>query len=229
MSKQETIVDMLYKLSLAYPHAKLQGGTFEIYAEALEGMPLDKLSLALKQASLTCEFFPTLHRIREIVTDMVFGKVPIAEEAWMQVVKWFNDGPRPIEPLIHEVVDSMGEFQLRRSENLVADRAHFLKLYSALRERERQRLFDLPAIQDVQTEEVERRYEGLQASAYAPAQIAGQSEEDVPMPESVREQLKSLGMMRSSMDRIVGGKADGKTETDVQVLPDGNGTADAEW
>jgi hypothetical protein len=151
LATKEDVIRMVQRYSAAYPHTKLIPETYGVYAEALEGVPVDVLTAVFVQAVQNSEFFPTLHKIREVMTDILF-QVPTAELAWEEVVRCLSLG-RTIEysdPLIQRVVNMVGgEWALQRSTNLVADRAQFLKMYANLRERMRQEVMTTPAVKQL--------------------------------------------------------------------------------
>lgn len=146
---QETrirVTEQIIRLAAAYPHAKLTDDTFDVYAEALQDVPTEILQPALIQAAQDSEFFPTLHRIREVITNILFDGTPTAEEAWEEVSQWIAGTKNRLDhPLIVRVVNMLGGWwQLSRSENISVERGQFLKMYANLREREREKLTRTP-------------------------------------------------------------------------------------
>jgi hypothetical protein len=133
------VIRLTKRISAAFPHANLIPEAYSVYAEALEGVPLHILEAVFIQAAQSSEFFPTLHRIRELMTDLVF-RTPLAEVAWEEVVEWkLGKREKFSDPLIARVTEMMGGWwHLSRSEHEGVDRGQFLKIYGSMREQARQ-------------------------------------------------------------------------------------------
>jgi len=86
----------------------------------------------------TSSFFPPPGLIVEAAHNMR-NTTPAAEIAWQEVTKKLNpyQGPTWSDPLIGEAVRVLGYRNLCSSENPVADRAHFFKVYESLQKRQR--------------------------------------------------------------------------------------------
>ncbi len=95
-------------------------------------MPLVRAALARLAAD---QFPPPPGRIRQEAVRLASPAVPDVDQAWAEVVDGIRrhgraERPEFSHPLIAAAVDGMGGWlALCQSENPVADRAHFLKLY----------------------------------------------------------------------------------------------------
>lgn len=204
---QETrikVTELIIRLAAAFPHAKLTEETFDVYAEALQDVPLEILHPALIQAAQDSEFFPTLHRIREVITNILFDGTPTAEEAWEQVMEWLaNDCGHPLHPLVARVVKMIGgSWMLRQSDHIGVERGQFLTMYRNLREREREKLTRTPDYKRLQAGAKNNRVTGMRVKEICGYDGQGQSGNDEP-PLSKEEAAKFLA-------EILGGKQIGK-------------------
>lgn len=85
---------------------------------------------------------PAISDIRRAVAELQAAPVPFlaVEDAWAFVEKCFTTHGRsrkfpPEHPLVARAVATMGWEELCKSENLMADRAHFRQIYASLLER----------------------------------------------------------------------------------------------
>lgn len=138
-------------LAAAFPHAQITEDTLRVYVAALADIPLDVLEVAANQCLAECEFFPTVARLRDtalsLTTDLERQPTPFA--AWGEVVEairrvGFYREPTFSTPLTAKAVSIMGWKELCLSDNQVADRAHFVKVYEQLLHRQKQEVRLLP-------------------------------------------------------------------------------------
>ncbi len=115
------------------------------------------LSQAVEQCVAECEFFPTVAKVREKVTQIETPQWDTAADAWsdvmsaMKAVGYYGQ-PKFENPLTARLVFSMDWQTLCSSENVVADRAHFMKMYEQLVEREKAETKLLPSTKALRTE-----------------------------------------------------------------------------
>jgi hypothetical protein len=88
----------------------------------------------------TRKFLPTIPEIRELAAEIVGGHLPDGDEAWGEVMDQIravgsSASPSFSHDAIAKVVHAMGWRELCASDNQVADRAHFLRLYGSARQR----------------------------------------------------------------------------------------------
>lgn len=136
-------MSVLRQLAAAYPNSEVTKQTVAVYYRLLSDIPVDELQTIVDQCLHECRFLPTIAELRERHRDLVGGGLAIetAAEQWGQVVKamrevgnWGN--PNFTNPITAKVVSAMGWRDLCASENPMADRAHFLKMYQAIADRQ---------------------------------------------------------------------------------------------
>ena len=145
--------------------------TAEIYLQCIMDLPLDLTRAAVLDLLATSKWLPTIAEIRGAVFDQV-DDTPEPGAAWGivnetirnsdgEVREWQNpDGTyersKPTTSghgLIDEAVKGLGGWRsLRQSENPMADRAHFLKVYAELIESERREAVRLPEARQLQAQ-----------------------------------------------------------------------------
>jgi len=130
-------------LAASFPSAVVPAATLKVYARMLADIPLAVLDVVIEQCLAECKFFPTIAELRERVLAHATpaGAHPDAAEAWGLVLAEIKrEGhmgtPRFADEVVARAVRIMDWWQLCVSENPVADRAHFMRIYEQLRERE---------------------------------------------------------------------------------------------
>ena len=147
MATFETITKVLAVISAAYPNFDLKPETVKVYLRLLADLP-DEL---LEEASLVhiaqSTYFPTVADLRAAVFELIEHQNPFPAdlEAWSEVedqIRRVGYTGQPVfhRPLTAQLVNAMGWQNLCRSENLVADRAHFLTANEQLCFRERSQM-----------------------------------------------------------------------------------------
>lgn len=139
------IISVLAQLFSAYAHAKVPIETQAVYVRLLRDIPIAELQAVVDQAIAECKFLPTVAEIRERyhLLTRTLGQ-PSAAEAWGMVVKAFRSHGRMVaaadifEGPVLRAVNNMGWRYLCDSEDQMADRAHFMKMYDQLVGREEQ-------------------------------------------------------------------------------------------
>lgn len=164
-------------LAASFPAAKITDQTIEAYIAMLQDVPTGVLKVAIQQCANDSKFFPSLAEIRERVAMISQPSHLNAAEAWEQVmIAMRRDGfyrhPSFTNPVLQRAVEAMDWQALCSSENTIADRAHFMKIYDQLIEREKQDSKLLPNARTLRarlTEANERRQ--IQGSTATNAQI----------------------------------------------------------
>lgn len=155
-------------LASAYPRFSLTDETVATYCLLLEDIPAAELKAAALQCAAGRDFFPSVHELRQAVTDLRrhAAGVPNAIEAWSDLVQSSRSaGGR--------VVEESGQFYIEHSEyqfihpivphvagllgwpdrfpggpdDLVADRAHFFRAYDQMLAKYLEESARLPEIQ----------------------------------------------------------------------------------
>lgn len=203
MADASDILQVLSVISAAFPNFQERQNTPEIYLQLLGDLSAQEL----KAATLACcgepgrAFAPSVGELRGAVMEIrrqVRG-IPSPLEAWGEVRDALASGQEKFtNPMIQKVVDLLGFRYLRMSEEIMADRAHFLKEYERLIH-EQMRL-------DVQLPQVTSYVQGqqmnlleLNSEIEKQELMSGQEVDDpadpgdtiyVPMPDYVRERLQ---------------------------------------
>ena len=137
MTAQEfTTIAMAIKA--AYPSANVMpdDSSKSVWYTMLSDLDYRVCLNAVKEHISTNRFAPTIAELREKCTARMTEPIPDAEEAWglvMRAVRRFGylqetEAMESLDPLTRGIVKRFGFGQLCRSENIVADRAHFIKL-----------------------------------------------------------------------------------------------------
>lgn len=141
--KISDIEPIIRKLFAAYPNANPSKQTLAVYCEFLADIPLDHLRVVVNQCIIeSVEFPPSAGKVRQRYIEMVTPPRLSADDAWGQVVRqiWavgYIGTPELPDPIVARVVKNMGWRELCASENQMADRAHFMRLYTEAADRER--------------------------------------------------------------------------------------------
>ncbi len=123
----------------------------------LGDLPLRALEAAVLMHVSTNRWFPTIAELREAALSVREGGIPTAVEAWAEVMKAFEfvgyyGIPQWSHPAITKTVDAMGWQNLCLSENAMADRAHFMRLYETYAKRLRDEGVMLPDVKAIGAE-----------------------------------------------------------------------------
>ncbi len=136
-------------LAGAYPRPEMSEATVRIYVRCLVPLDFGMVSAAIERLLLTSRFLPTIAEIREAVTANSAPTWPTPGDAWARVmhlvrkVGIYGTLPTatPFDRMIKRCIEGIGgwPYLCDETENLMADRAHFLKVYEQNVARERQR------------------------------------------------------------------------------------------
>lgn len=149
------ILKLIGVMAAGYPNTQVSPETFKVYLSLLKDIPLDLLTASVQQCMAESEFLPTVAKIREKALTLSSPVAPEPLEAWGIVQKEIGRvgayrSPIFADPIIAKAVDCIGWQTLCMSENQVADRAHFAKVYEGLlRQAENDRRM-LPAARQIQ-------------------------------------------------------------------------------
>jgi len=148
LTRHETI-ELLAVLQAAYHRfyadttQKQRDEAVSVWNIMLSDIPLEVAKLALYRLIATLKFPPTIAEMRESIATVRYEPLPDAGDAWGEVnqaIKRYG-GYREKEALeslrepVRSVVQRMGWQELCTSENDIADRAHFLRIYEAMERR----------------------------------------------------------------------------------------------
>lgn len=155
MSNEADIAKLIGVMAAGFPNTQVTDATVEVYVTMLKDVPLDLLTIAVQQCMAESEFLPTVAKVREKALTLSAPVAPEPLEAWGIVQKeiqrtGFYRLPKFDDPIIAKAVDCIGWQTLCSSENPIADRAHFSKIYEGLlRQAENDRRM-LPAARQLQ-------------------------------------------------------------------------------
>lgn len=149
MANRDEIKSVIMYMMLAFPnyHPTLEGkpNSVDVYLDLLGDMPADTLMVATKTACAERgrEFAPSAGEIRAAATQLhrLASGTPEAAEAWAAIMESFrvvkSQRSKLLEhPIVAEAIRCMGGLDtIGMSENNMADRAHFLKIYDQLLQR----------------------------------------------------------------------------------------------
>jgi len=153
------IEQMLIIIMAALPSAKVRGDTSEIYYQLLKDLPADLLRVSVLEVLSTWgwSYLPPPAAIRKAALGLQEQSLGLLTggEAWSAVARtirefgWYREeqAEKSLGPLVWDCVQALGGWSvLCQSENQVADRAHFLKIYDQHVDRERKHLSQLPEV-----------------------------------------------------------------------------------
>lgn len=144
---------MLKPLVLAYPNLKITKDTLDLYARALSDIDFGALNAAVLKCINTCDYFPSIARIRAEASNMVDvangTKIKSADEAWNEVITQIQEAfiyKKPVfsTPEIEQAARAMGWRDLceTQSDTIGVARGQFLKLYDASCKRRKEKAID---------------------------------------------------------------------------------------
>ncbi len=121
------------------------------YYQGLMDLDDEAIRVAAMRHATSSVFFPKLAELRRLATDGVSVNIPSAEEAWLETRKAMRKHgiyKRPTfeSEVIAKAVETIGWDNLCNSENEVADRAHFFRIYEHLADRCRESARALPEV-----------------------------------------------------------------------------------
>lgn len=157
---RKAIEDMWALLLVRYPGFGKEStknqivARMQLFERLLSDIPDEMLKAATMQHMATSNFFPQESEIRKIASELTEKNESSPEEAWGKLKLAIRrhgayNEPRFRDGRMQRAVDVMGWRYLCLSDNEVADRAHFFRIYGAIQEREK---FDgrlLPEVRDV--------------------------------------------------------------------------------
>lgn len=164
MDNETEIIKLVGVMAAGYPNTQITKQTIDVYLMMLKDVPLDILTTAIQQCMAESEFLPTVAKIRGKAVALCAPVAPEPLEAWGIVQKeiqrvGFYHSPTFDDPIIAKAVDCIGWKDICLSENAIADRAHFSKVYVGLvRQAENDRRL-IPQARQLQ-EGVQRMIEG---------------------------------------------------------------------
>ena len=157
MASPETVVKMFALLTANWTKETVTDAQVTLYTKLLGDIPDALLEAATLDIIATSTWFPKVAEIRQAAYRIMTIErgLPTAGEAWgevcRQILRIGSYGvPEFSHAIVKDAVRAMGGWiMLCRSEDQMADRAHFLKVYDVLAQRETQRVMMLPQVREV--------------------------------------------------------------------------------
>ncbi len=154
------ISELIGTMASLFPSAEVGAKTNRAYVAMLQDVPLVVLTAAVDQCCAECKFLPTVAEIREKANMLTQPSAPPALQAWKTVIEaikrygWNKSvtALKEIEaenPIAAEAARCLGWQELCNSENQIADRAHFSKVYDQLATRQQIDARLLPSARDI--------------------------------------------------------------------------------
>jgi hypothetical protein len=142
-SSKAEIAKLIGVMATGYPSVQVSDQLIESYVNLLQDIPLNVLTASVEQCMTESEFFPTIAKIRNTALTLTLPQHTSSLEAWGIVLRamdrvGFYRTPTFDDPVIAKAVDCIGWQAMCASENQVADRAHFSKVYEQMIQRETQ-------------------------------------------------------------------------------------------
>lgn len=139
MTTKATFAKIAQVLRAVYFKAAISDDTWLAYFMVLADISNEDLIRAVSEHVAHADEFPTIAQLRQLA---LAGNYPSPGDAWAEVMHQMREVGRYREPafshaMIGLAVEHLGGWQaLCESDNLVADRAHFLRIYEELVRRE---------------------------------------------------------------------------------------------
>ena len=139
---------IIQKLFATFPNGNATAATELVYVERLSDIDVRELEVIVNQAIDTCEFLPTIAKLKEMHRQLHNATSPDnAAQGWLSVQRAMRDPntyhPEPTsfvpkfkDPIVAKAVEALGWFNLRMSENPRTDQAQFERLYRMFSEQE---------------------------------------------------------------------------------------------
>ena len=136
-------------LKTYYPREQLLPNqqAMELWFRELNDIPFDVAEMALRKWVATNKWSPSIADIREMTAGIVNGDPLTWGESWEKVMtairKYgsYNKGAalNSLDPITRKCVESIGYTELCMSENIMADRAHYQRIFEIMSKREQVR------------------------------------------------------------------------------------------
>lgn len=167
--KREQAYEIVNRINATWDQREMSEATAKVYLDAIEPLPFEAAGLAVLQLEKSETFRPSVALLLSTANEFLPGQsIPEADAAWAEVQEQISrvgskrgmedwtqpkneDGTQPTHqpvwshPVVGQLADSMGWDELCNSENVMADRAHFLKMYDDAAARNRREQNATPA------------------------------------------------------------------------------------
>jgi len=178
MATYEEVTALMATMSLAFPKYEIQKGALRIYSEMLKDLPIDVLDAAAKEMIIASPFYPSVSEWRNKAVNLMIGShnIPTAAEAWEEAIDHCRHGKYTdySHPLIERAAMAIGVqfWSSMLTEQEMATRAHFMKIYDSMLGREMETVKMLP-----ESKQVSAKYAELADKLSMNKQLGDGSEE----------------------------------------------------
>ena len=159
MCTRDDIKSIMEYVMLAYPNFKpnLDGkpNIVDVWFDQLGDFSTDDVKIATKAyCSEDHDFAPNPGQLRGAIAKLRTADLPLAGEAWDEVIQYIKtngchgETPEFSHPAVKRAAQIIGMEVIGMSEDIMMERAHFLKVYEQLRNREVVDVVQLPALTD---------------------------------------------------------------------------------
>lgn len=196
MATRLDIIELILLLNEAYPNTQYSDSArlVDLWVDIIGHYPKDVLIAAAHKLISESPFIPKVADIANQVKALAMLGVPTAGEAWAELVKaigrygWNRqaEGRASLALRTREACDVLGWQYLCSSENMMADRAHFMKVYENILNRDVNKTFQPQAVQQM----ANQLGEALDMNKGMPKQLYGADLEE--RRAQVLEQVKKL-------------------------------------
>lgn len=145
-----TIVSQLFA---SYPNVTINDLTIAAYLDWLKRIPPKDIEATIAQVMIDSPvFLPPAPQLFATWQRLAQPDIPTAAEGWASVSKALKEvgswgTPNFTNPITAQVVKAIGWKTLCASEDEMADRAHFLKMYDSIAKRQTDTMRQLPETQ----------------------------------------------------------------------------------
>lgn len=150
--KRSEAIALVAEVQAAWPQREFGPSTIKRYVDSIEHLEREAVAAAIEELVVTSKFVPSIAEITQAAHNAIPGdRAPEADNAWSEVLEQIRTvgskrgmmnyatgedwEPQWSHPAIGQAAEALGWDQLCSSENLMADRAHFIKFYQGAIER----------------------------------------------------------------------------------------------
>jgi hypothetical protein len=152
MASNKKVIEVLGIFALSFPRTEVKPGMSKIWYSLLQDIPDEILEAAAKQVIAENTFFPSLAEVRNKALLLMAGVngIPSAGEAWEEVISNCRSSHYEnwSHPLIEKAYLIIGKsyWRVMLTDEEMATRAHFIKIYDNLVSREAEQTKLLPEV-----------------------------------------------------------------------------------
>lgn len=197
MATRSEILKCLTVLAAKIPNAKPSGMLMDAYVDSLTHIPIDVLDASLAQGLVSWTFFPSLAEIFTVISSLSssMSLLPTPGDAWGLVLQQIRKAGFYRQPqfeceLVARTVENIGWAYLCSSEDEMADRAHFMKMYDQAKSRAEQDAKLLPKSLAMRESLRLQTMDGREPKRLKP--VEEQPKELISAPSEVLEMIKLL-------------------------------------